>query len=457
MRQVGCWALAALVVVAAGLADCHAQSLIPPATAMRYGLKRAWFAQVGAAATMGRLSHVKYDDGMLLVQSRMGVVTALDAETGRTLWTTRIGNREGSEPAANDKHIVVLNGSTLFVLERSSGEVLWERRVGSAPGAGPGVSDTHAFVPMISGLIEGYDLEEGRHQTPWNYQSSGHVLLPPMITPLTVSWTTDRGFFYVADPAGGGIRYRLETRGAIHSRPAAWSPRLFATSADGYVYALNEKKGKLDWKYVVGEPMYERPVAVDDKLFAFSNSGNLYCLDAAQGSLLWQARGIHQFVSKSPTRVYVEDTQGKLAILDAESGARLGALPTSSRTRKLVNGKTDRIYLIDETCAIQCLHEPQLTSPVKYVAPAEEAADLKLAPEKQEGAPAAKPADEAPAPADDMPDDAPADDNPFAPPAGDDNPFAPPAGGDDPFGPAGGDDNPFAPPAGGDDPFAPGA
>ncbi len=125
-----------LVLVAAlgGLSTLQAQSLVPRGTAARYGLERAWFAQVGSPQATGRLEHVNYDEGMLLCQSSRGVITALDAESGRTLWSVRVGSSYGtsSEPAANEKYVVVLSGSTIYVLDRKDGGVAWQKQVRGA-------------------------------------------------------------------------------------------------------------------------------------------------------------------------------------------------------------------------------------------------------------------------------------------------------------------------------------
>ncbi len=175
------------------------------------------------------------------------MLTGLDAETGRSLWSVQVGKPEhlNSEPAANEKVVAVINGSMLYALDRATGHILWNKQVTGTPGAGPGVSETLIFVPMINGLIEGYELELGAKQKPWIYKSAGRVLVSPMVTPQTISWTTEKGYFYVADPASLGIRYRLETRAAIQSRPAYWTPDLFACSTDGSVYAVNETTGKI--------------------------------------------------------------------------------------------------------------------------------------------------------------------------------------------------------------------
>jgi outer membrane protein assembly factor BamB len=396
----------ALLCLSASLS--HAQGLIPRTTATRYGLKLAWFAQVGSPQVNGTLQYVNYAEGMVLLQSSGGMLTALDAETGRTLWSTQIGSRDGgsSEPAANEKYVVVLNGSTLFVVDRKDGGIVWQKQVRGAPGAGPGVTATHVFVPMTSGIIEGYDLEAGTKQTPWNYQSTGRVLVPPMTTVSTVSWTTDKGHFYVADPKAGGIKYRLESRGAMHARPASWSPMLFSTSVDGFVYAIEESKGTIQWKYSVGQPIYTQPVAVENYVFVIPEFGGLYCLDSKSGNLSWYAPGIKQFVSASPSRVYAADEQGRIAMLDLETGAKVGTLPISGLTKKLVNTRSDRIFLVDNSNVVQCLRETQLNSPALHTPPAPPSNEDSMPKPKKPRA-ATEPAETAPA--EEAPADAPAD------------------------------------------------
>jgi len=459
MRHAGRSTLVLFLGLVALATPVAGQGMISQPAAARHGLTRAWFAQVGSPQVTGRIEYVNYVDGLLLVQSSLGMLTALDAETGRTLWETRVGTREGSssEPAANSKHVVVLNGSTLYVIDRKDGGIAWKKRVSRAPGAGPGITETHAFVPMVSGLVEAYDLEAGVHQTPWNYQSTGRVLSPPMTTPLSVSWTTDNGFFYVADPAAGGIKYRLESRGAMHSRPAAWSPMLYATSIDGIVYAIEESKGGIRWKQQLGEPIYKQPVAVTGAVLVIPEFGGMYCLDPATGEIRWHSPGLQQFVAASPTRIYAADSLGAIAILDTASGTRVGTLPVSGLTAKHVNSRSDRIYLVDDNCLVQCLHEPQLTRPALHTPPVT-VQEKRPAPSAKRGAAPAEetPAAESPAaetPAAETPAEEPAGDNPFSPgdAGGADPAGAPPADGANPFdapsdSPPADDANPFGTP-----------
>jgi hypothetical protein len=408
--------------------------LIERNAAARLGLVRAWYAQVGAPRATGTIAHLSYDHGILLAQSTRGLITAIEAETGRTLWSTQAGPPDHmcTEAHANAEFVAVVNGSVLYVLDRAHGNIVWQKQLGGAPGAGPGVTATHAFVPMVSGRVEGYDLAKGAKQTPWIYKSAGRILVPPLATAESVSWTTEKGYFYVADPSGDGIRYRLETRDAIHAQPAYWTPNMYAGSTDGYIYAVNAERGQIAWKYALGDAVYSPPVAIQGKLFVVSQLGGLHCLDTTRGELLWTAPGVTQFMALSPSRIYASDRMGRLAVLSAATGTRMGAMPLSGISQKLANTQSDRIFLATDNCVVQCLRETALKTPVAYLAPPPEKAEVKrgTAAPKEEAAeePSEQPAEQTPAaeePGEEMPaEEMPAEtDPPAEAPADEDSPF----------------------------------
>ena len=97
----------------------------------------------------------------LLIVTNAGVIQAIDANTGATLWTTQFGNPRYPSlgPAANDEFAAVINGSKLYLLDCESGRIVGKRPVGGVPGAGPAFGSDYVFVPTINGLIEGYPLD----------------------------------------------------------------------------------------------------------------------------------------------------------------------------------------------------------------------------------------------------------------------------------------------------------
>ncbi len=365
-----CWALC--LGVAAPAWGQMSSGLISQQQAASVGLKRAWFAR--AEVNTARSSVVDWilSGDQLLIVTDAGVIQAIDADTGQTLWVTQFGNPNYPSlgPDANEKFVAVINGSTLYLLDRASGRIQSERRIGGAPGAGPAVGKNFVFVPTINGLIEGYplDLEVPKYKR-WFYKSFGRTMAPPLVTPESLAWTTDAGFLYVAGAVKPGVRFRLETLGEFDARPAYRAPLIYAVSLAGEVFAVHEKEGTLQWRYMTGYPTSRAPAAVGDKLFVTSEEPMLHCVDATTGLPQWESLGLAQFAAVTKSHVYGVDRYGTIHILNIADGAPLGRIPTGGTLTALVNDQTDRLFLISDSGLVQCLHEIGADKPTYYAEP----------------------------------------------------------------------------------------
>src|SRR5215211_6473624 len=152
-------ALVLIFVVLAGEVRCE-RRLIGQDDAARLGLTRAWFTQVRLNAAHTHVERAVLEGDRLTVLTSVGVVQELDALTGKTFWTAPIGNENYPSlgPAGNGKYVAVLNGSTLYVLDRKDGKPAIIRAVGGAPGAAPALSEEYVFIPLISGRVEALPL-----------------------------------------------------------------------------------------------------------------------------------------------------------------------------------------------------------------------------------------------------------------------------------------------------------
>jgi hypothetical protein len=413
------------MVVAAGWASARGAELIPQTTAERYGLTRAWFAQV--EVDRGRVRDIVLYEGTLYVQTSRAILQAIDAESGQTLWAKQIGRAEHPSltPGVYHDLLATINGSRLYVLNRYTGDVLYETQVNGAPGAGAALSAKRAYVPLVGGMIIAYRIEpmtdplrelgklnkkemtdeerkaaekaaeEERRQNirinqdyvpPLDCQSPGRALIQPLVTLQNREeeycvWPTDRGYLnlgYVDCRSEDqfNVKYRLQTAEPIVSQPTYLPPdpkvlgdsgTIYAASADGYVYALLERSGELLWKFSAGEPVIEPAVVIEDRVFACAQTGGMYCLDAKKGNQLWWSPEIVRFLAASKHRVYTLDKGRQLRILDGRSGARLETLPTAPMPVQLVNNQTDRLYLATDTGLVQCLHELEQKEPIQYL------------------------------------------------------------------------------------------
>jgi outer membrane protein assembly factor BamB len=307
----------------------------------------------------------------LVATTDRGMVHAIDGNTGKTRWSTSVGkNRYPTTAAgASDKYVAVVNGSTLHVLNAADGSLAWSRPMNGAPGAGPAVSDSLVFVPRINGALEIYNVDDPRRPTA-TYKAFGRTMVQPVLSYNSVAWPTDEGHLYVGFARQPSMRFRIEAKDGIVSKPC-FSPqgKLFATSLDGYLYCIDEVRGDLTWRFTTGEPIDSSPVVIGDVVYVVTREHNLFAVNISDATEKWVVPGVGSFLSGTDSRLYVTDVTGNMLTLDAASGTLLGSLPTAGMTMKLSNLQTDRIFLGQNTGFLQCLRQTNLKYPdVHYFA-----------------------------------------------------------------------------------------
>jgi len=386
--------------------------LISQSDAASVGLKRAWFARAAVNPARSQVVDWVLSGDQLLILTDAGVLQALDANTGKTQWITQFGNPNYPSlgPDANDKFVAVVNGSTLYLLDRRSGRIQGQRKIGGAPGAAPALGKDHAFVPTLTGLIEGYPLDAKAPEfRKWFYQSYGNTMVSPLVTPHSVVWSTDQGYLYVSGASSPGVRYRLEAGDEFDARAAYQDPLIYAVTRAGELFAIDEEDGILRWRYMTGFPTERAPAAVGERLFLTSEEPRLHCINARTGLPEWEVAGIDQFAAVTKDYVYGVDRFGTIHILNVADGTPVGRITNDGSLKALVNDQTDRLYLISDAGLVQCLHEIGADQPTQY-----------LAPSKSEQ----PPAEEGQAPADEYPSEGEPATEPAEEPAEGVNPFA---------------------------------
>ncbi|HEY4235428.1 MAG TPA: PQQ-binding-like beta-propeller repeat protein [Lacipirellulaceae bacterium] len=422
--------VATVVIGGAALARAQVSSgLISQQQARAIGLERQWFAQTQVDLAHPAAVRWILSNDQIVLLTGAGLIQLLDANTGQTMWTSDVGNPNYPSlgPAANDEFVALVNGSTLYLIDRHSGQLVNQFRLDGAPGAGPALGKEYVYVPLLTGRVEGYPLRDAKGPT-WFYQSYGRTMVRPLVTPDSIVWGTDAGMLCVGRIHGSGAHFRVEAGASFDASQAYHAPMIYAVTRVGELLAVDERTGAVRWRYLTGFPTDRAPAAVGDRVYVASEQPELHCLDAMTGLAHWEAAGISQFAAVGKSHVYGIDQYGALTEVDAATGALTARIQSGETMTGLVNDQTDRLYLITGHGLVQCLHEIGTTEPLRYGAvPA--AAETKEKPpaapeykgpsqpsEKPEAAPAAKPT---PTPQQAHPES----ENPFgvAPPAAGDN------------------------------------
>ena len=384
----------------------------------------------------------------LYTQTDSGAVRAIDGETGKVRWSVNVGvsSSESLGVAGSGAHVAVLKGSLVYCLSSETGAILWSHRCESAPTAPPQVDDGEIFVPLLSGRIELFDInDKGFNTVSFVSSGSGPTTTRPAIAPNSMCWSNYSGTVSVAGRVGtrGQPGFQLTASGAIFGVPQYKDGVYYVTSIDSYIYALSEDKGSLLWENSTGFEVTQAPFVVGNHVYVINDLNQLSRFDAKTGLLTtnWQKPrpDIGTFVGASEKRIYTVDKIGKIKALDQESGAIVGSATVGNVALVLPNTKNDRIYLLNNSGTIRCYREINSVKPFFHL---DEFKSLKPVVEDDKD------------PADGGAENPDSNDvDPFGGDGNNNDPFGGDGNNNDPFGGDGNNDDPFGGDGNNDDPF----
>jgi len=308
-------------------------------------LKLRWNTPVGSGDSTPALVGDK-----LYVFTRQGdneVTTCLEVERGEEQWMSKYAAQAvtgaaarhpgpRSSPAVADGKVVTLGvGGVLSCLDAATGKVVWRKDpfpkvvprffTSTSPIIVDGMAIGHLGGDG-NGAIIAYDLNTGDEK--WRWAGEGPAYASPAL--LTVAGTkqlvtlSEKSVVAVG-VADGKLLWQLPFAPARRAYNAATpiidSQTVIYTGAGRGAKAIKvDKQGdgfaaKELWSNSDLAPQYNSPVLRDNLLFGLSNSGNLYCINAKTGKTAW-------------TDETQRDRGGFGAIVSA--GSCLMALPSSS-------------------------------------------------------------------------------------------------------------------------------
>jgi hypothetical protein len=398
--------------------------LIDQTAARRHGLTRSWFTQLHVGGGREPIVDIKFDAGTLFVQTGIATTHAIDGETGRTLWVADVG--APSHPSLplgiSESHVAVLNGTTLYVLDRASGQVVFTKSTRGVPTMGAALTSEAVFVPTTSGQVETYSIIEDDHRGLANLRLVGDELAQPAVSYLGVAICTDGGNFGLASLDGKSLHFRMPTDFGFVASPAAWGPRVYAGNMGGLVYFFDDVKGPEKWSFATGSPVTQAPVPFADAVYILCEDLRMFRVSAEAGREEWMAPNIRSFLAASPTKVYAIDRFGRLAVLSAKTGALIDRVSMPPFAFPITNNDSDQIFLATSSGLIQALHEIEAGKRLNYRPPnpepltEETTAEADKATASEAASPAEPPAAKEPPALKPMPMPMPPAENPFGPP-----------------------------------------
>lgn len=247
------------------------------------------------------------DRGRVYFGSGDGKLRALEAATGREVWTM-----EADDPAVNEAFIRWFEGNVaigpsgtlyvpndnffLYAVDRDTGAVRWRYRMPdqtwSLPAVDPRTETLYVGNNNVLPLLGKNTFAIAADGTnAWSASSLGSIAASPMIAGERVIVGGFDGWVRAYDKATGDLLWETPTRDHVYASPALLPDgTIVQPSADGTVYALDPATGEVRWTFDTPDPIRSSPaVDAEGNVYFGGGDGRLWVL-RPDGTLRWSMR-----------------------------------------------------------------------------------------------------------------------------------------------------------------------
>jgi len=302
-----------------------------------------WRERIGAGLGDAGYPVAPAQDGdTLFAADRQGLVMALEADSGETVWQVELDTAVSSAlTAVADSLFLATRNGEVLALDQATGEVQWRSRVSSEVLAAPQANQQLLVVQAVDGTVTALDRASGAER--WSYSGARPSLTlrgtgtPTVIEPVTFVGFANGRLVTLENRSGQPLwerriaipdgRSEIDRLVDLAGQPVITPQgRLYVTSYNGRLAALDGPTGEMRWSRELSS--YHSPVLVGDFLFVVDEASHVMAVDAESGSEIWRNEALEGRSLTAPAfatdHLVVGDAEGYLHLLDAREGEIVG-------------------------------------------------------------------------------------------------------------------------------------
>jgi eukaryotic-like serine/threonine-protein kinase len=253
-----------------------------------------------------------------LSQDERGEVIAVDATTGKLIWTAKVGVIAGSPPAVGNgtvyvatagPHAAMMNNDAgyLVALDAATGVEKWRFETGGSANASPVIDGDMVYFENVDQTLFAVDAQTGHER--WRAVLAEHPIDSTYSNVLIQNATAAvsegivfapnyNGTLFAIDAKDGHEHWRFKTDGRVVHTPAVVDSVVYFTientaetspGAISLVYAVDAASGAKRWRVELGALGLFAPAVADGLVFIGARGGPaVYALNANDGATVWQ-------------------------------------------------------------------------------------------------------------------------------------------------------------------------
>lgn len=228
--------------------------------------------------------------GVVYFQTGLSSLYAVDAESGRILWTyvrqdtSQFSIRGSSRPSLYQN--LVFSGfsdGSLVAFNKDTGSVVWEvflnrnRRFRDID-ASPVVDGDLIYVQAFDDQLYCISALQGSVQ--WKTDFGGYDGV--LIDRENIFASTTDNQVVALDKKSGNVRWKYSSQHGLPTKPVPYKGMIVFGESQGSLVFLNAQSGKVEGKFAPGRGIMSTPAVIDPKsqVYFVSGEGNLYALEA---------------------------------------------------------------------------------------------------------------------------------------------------------------------------------
>ncbi len=273
---------------------------------------------------------VSADSNAIYIGNEKGQVLALSRANGSVLWTTPLSNQILANPNAQSPYVLVKSiDDHLYALNKQTGQPVWNYKEETPSlilrgGQSPQVAGNLVVVGFANGQVGVFQISSG--QLLWKHevaQPNGLSIVDQMVdvngsmavTGNTIYVATYQGSLSAISLTSGEVLWQHDI--SSYAGLAVDERNVYVTDASGNIWAFNRRQGQVVWKQnkLVGRGA-TGPAIMGNTVVVADNKGYVHWLSTADGSFIARTQADKTGILVTPyvqgNNVYIYTDGGRL-------------------------------------------------------------------------------------------------------------------------------------------------
>jgi outer membrane protein assembly factor BamB len=242
--------------------------------------------------------------GRLYFAQQRGRFFAVHHRTGKAVWQRRFNHCSASSPTV--AYRVVYHAwmqplpcnryprsqpGMITAMEARTGKLVWRFRAGAFETT-PLVIGRTLYAGSWDHKLYAINIYTGKAR--WTFTADHEINSSPAFSGGKIYFGTDAGSLYALDARTGRLAWRAQAlsrfggREYFYATPTIAYGRVFIGNSSGTLYAFGAASGRLLWAQNAGTYIYTAAAVWRRRVYVGTYDGNFHAFDAATGDRLWR-------------------------------------------------------------------------------------------------------------------------------------------------------------------------